>query len=126
MVPLVAHLIRVTGVSPQQADAARAADTTQRNRIRSLLRGGLKTRWLERAYTSESVNAVVAELQRIPQDALGERLQVAGFTLHPYAAEDSAQACATCMYYEVHRRFCAIPELLLPVDPDWSCRLWRI
>jgi hypothetical protein len=26
----------------------------------------------------------------------------------------------------VHRRFCELPELMLPVEPQWSCRLWRI
>jgi hypothetical protein len=30
------------------------------------------------------------------------------------------------MYYLIRRRHCALPELDLPVEPDWSCRLWRI
>ena len=39
---------------------------------------------------------------------------------------DIEQACETCMYYKVHRRYCELPELELPVEPEWSCRLWRI
>jgi hypothetical protein len=30
------------------------------------------------------------------------------------------------MYYKVHRRYCELPELDFPVEPEWSCRLWRI
>lgn len=35
-------------------------------------------------------------------------------------------ACATCLYYERHRRFCNLPELMLPVEAEWSCIVWRI
>jgi hypothetical protein len=30
------------------------------------------------------------------------------------------------MYYLLHRKFCELPELALPVEPTWSCKLWRI
>jgi hypothetical protein len=30
------------------------------------------------------------------------------------------------MYYMVHSKCCDLPELALPVEPDWWCRLWRI
>jgi len=126
VVPLVADLNSGTSASWSQIAATREADAALRERIGSLLRGGLRTRWLERADTSETVNAVVAELQQAAPDALVERLRIAGFTLHPYASTDIAQSCATCMYFEMHRQFCALPELMLPVSPDWSCRLWRI
>jgi hypothetical protein len=36
------------------------------------------------------------------------------------------QRCMECMYYLVHRRWCDLPELAVPVEPDWWCRLWRI
>ncbi len=35
-------------------------------------------------------------------------------------------ACRTCLYYEKHRRFCNLPELMLPVEPEWSCIVRRI
>ena len=41
-------------------------------------------------------------------------------------ADGIEQSCATCMYCERHRRYCALPELQLPVEPRWSCTLWRI
>ena len=49
-----------------------------------------------------------------------------GFTDHTIEVEDIEQPCDTCMYYLVHRKFCELPELMLPVEPEWSCRLWRI
>jgi hypothetical protein len=70
---------------------------------------------------------VIAQLRALAADDYATRLAVAGFTREPYAAEDDlAQACANCMYYVIHRRFCELPELMLPVRPEWSCRLWRI
>jgi len=99
--------------------------------LEALLRSGmLQTEWQQRAWTSEEVNRVVSRLQQLgPTDYHG-KLRVAGFTVFPYQppGEDPGvrHSCATCMYYEVHRQFCALPELELPVRPEWSCRLWRI
>jgi len=126
VVPVVADLNANAGASQRAPASDGAAEAALRGRLETLLRGGMRTRWLDRTDTSEKVNQVVAELQAIAPDAYVERLRVAGFTLHAYAADDIAQSCATCMYYEMHRQFCALPELMLPVRPEWSCRLWRI
>ncbi len=48
---------------------------------------------------------------------------IGGFTDHPYG-EDQMR-CLECMYYLVHRKWCDLPELAVPVEPDWWCRLWR-
>lgn len=99
-----------------------------RDRLTRLLQDGLKTEWRERAYSSEAVNAIVARLQALtPGDEAG-KLRVAGLTLTPFEDPDEeiVQACETCMYFELQRQFCALPELQLPVRPQWSCRLWRI
>jgi hypothetical protein len=89
------------------------ADVLQR--IDQLLVDGLATDWTERAYTSEDLNG---------------RLVVAGFTQTPYVAPEDAdgieQSCATCMYFERHRGWCNLAELMLPVKAEWSCILWRI
>jgi hypothetical protein len=34
--------------------------------------------------------------------------------------------CLECMYYYNHRKWCAWPEIDLPPEPEWWCRLWRI
>lgn len=100
-----------------------------RDRLAGLLAGGLRTRTEPRAYDSDRIEAIVRELRALqPEDHAG-RLAVAGFMPTPYRPpqdEELEQSCATCMYMERHRQFCKLPELALPVAPEWSCVLWRI
>ena len=102
------------------------AEDAQREAIGELLAGGLVTEVWPRAESSEMVNALVQRLRIEAGDDLQAKLVIAGFTDHPVEADGLAQPCETCMYYLVHRRFCELPELMLPVEPHWSCRLWRI
>lgn len=101
------------------------ADEEGREKIEALLAGGLQTEVFPRADTHEEVQSIVARLQAVHGD-LTQELVIGGFTLKPIEHEGIEQACETCMYYKVHRRFCELPELDLPVEPEWSCRLWRI
>jgi len=100
-------------------------DAAGREEVRLLLSGGLTTEVWPRADSHEEVTQIVARL-RAAGDDLKERLVIAGFTLEPVEHGGIEQPCETCMYYVVHRRFCELPELDLPVEPQWSCRLWRI
>lgn len=100
-------------------------DTTQLEDIRLLLAGGLVTEALPRADTHEAVQEIVARL-RAAGGGLTAKLVISGFTLTPVVHDGLEQACETCMYYHVHRRWCVLPELDVPVEPEWSCRLWRI
>jgi hypothetical protein len=99
-----------------------------REQLAGMLREGLETDWQERAYTSEAVNALVLRLQALDAGDHAGKLKVAGFTLLPYEVPDGdiSQSCDTCIYYVPHRRFCALPELRLPVEAEWSCTLWRV
>ncbi|MGC9215751.1 hypothetical protein [Acidithiobacillus sp.] len=101
-------------------------DTLLRTRLEKLLLAGLRTEVEPRAYDLEMQQSVLTRLQNAPAEEIAKRIEIAGFTLHPYAAEGIEEACETCMYFLSHRQFCALPELMLPVRPDWSCRLWRI
>ena len=104
------------------------ADAELRDKLSDLLQV-LTTDWEQRAYSSQEVNAVVAELQQLPAPAYASKLKLAGFTSYPYFHPEDMeleQSCATCMYYVTHRQFCELPELMLPVLPKWSCKLWRI
>ncbi len=118
------------GPAPDAAAEAPAAGDARLARIERLLRDGLATEWATRAYTDDAVHQVCRRLQALPGDDLESRLVIAGFTLEPYVdpADDAGieQSCATCMYFERHRGWCALPELQLPVAPEWSCVLWRI
>ena len=107
-------------------EAPDAADETLRAEIARRLKDGLATEVWPRADTSERVNEVIARLQAAPADDLDAKLRIAGFTDHTITAHEMEQPCETCMYYLVRREFCDLPELMLPVAPHWSCRLWRI
>ncbi|WP_069441573.1 hypothetical protein [Methyloceanibacter superfactus] len=100
-------------------------DDGKREEIKALLTGGLKIEAFPRADTHEAVQAIVAQLQAAKGD-LKARLAIGGFTLTPIEHDGIEQSCETCMYYKVHRRYCELPELEVPVEPEWSCRLWRI
>jgi hypothetical protein len=115
VVPAVADL-----GAPRVADD----DTVRRERIRALLAGGLITEFMPRGDSHEAIQAIVARLQGAAD--LEARLVIGGFTLHPVEHDGIEQACETCMYYLVHRRYCELPELDVPAEPEWSCRLWRI
>ena len=99
-------------------------DDKRREEIRILLGAGLNTEVYPRADTHEQVQEIVARLQAIKD--LKSKLTIGGFTLTPIMHEGIEQSCETCMYYKVHQRFCELPELDVPVEPEWSCRLWRI
>ena len=109
-----------------EATGEHPEDEALREDIGGRLAAGLMTEAWPRAETAEDVNAIVARLQKDAGDDLEAKLVVAGFTDHVVEADEIEQPCETCMYYLVHRRFCELPELMLPVEPTWSCRLWRI
>jgi hypothetical protein len=98
-------------------------DDVRREEIRDLLAGGLKTEVFLRADTLDEFQAIVA---RTPRASLEAKLMIGGFTLTPVTHAEMEQACETCMYYKVHQRYCELPELSLPVEPEWSCRVRRI
>lgn len=101
------------------------SDERVRNEIQLLLKDGLKTEVFPRADSHEEVQSIVSRVKTAGSD-LKTKLMIGGFTLHPIVHEDIEQLCETCMYYKVHRRYCELPELDVPVEPQWSCRLWRI
>ncbi|PNG27793.1 hypothetical protein [Methylocella silvestris] len=104
---------------------AATLDVEVLERIRSLLAGGLETEVFPRADTQEMTRDIINRLAAAGDD-LEAKLTISGFTLQPIEYGGLEQACETCMYYLVHRHFCELPELAVPVEPQWSCRLWRI
>ena len=80
--------------------------------------GGLVTDWAQRAYSDADIHRVIDSLQALALDDLLVCLCLGGFMLRPYVGEEDPeidQACSTCMYYELHRRWCNLPELKLGV-----------
>lgn len=67
---------------------------------------------------------ILKELRELDPDDLEQKLVISGFVDKPYGEDD--QRCLECMYYLVHRKWCDLPELAVPVEAEWWCRLWRI
>lgn len=101
------------------------SDDIIRSEAEELLKNGLQTEVFPRADDQTQIQEIISQLQN-GDGSLEERLVVGGFTLDPVTHEGIEQACETCMYYLVHRRYCELPELDVPVEAEWSCRLWRI
>ncbi len=101
-------------------------DDALRNEIAQMLAAEIDAEVWPRAETSEMVNDIVGRLRRDATGNTKAKLVIAEFTDHMIEAGGLEQPCETCMYYLVHRKFCELPELMLPVEPQWSCRLWRI
>jgi hypothetical protein len=96
-------------------------DAVLREKIRGLLSSGLETRTEPVPEDNLQYESVLRELHGL---SLNERLTISGFVDHPYGKDN--QRCYDCMYYLVHRRWCALPQLAVPVEPEWWCRLWRV
>lgn len=107
------------GVTPALADHA-----TLVKMIEDLFRDGLKTMVEPFPETDREFAKILDRLRGMSADQLREKLVESGWLLEPYG-EDQMR-CQECMYYLVHRRWCDLPELNLPAEPDWWCRLWRI
>jgi hypothetical protein len=100
-------------------------DDDRREQVRALLMSGLVTEVTPRADSSDEFAAILARIQEVRGDLVAT-LVLGGFTPHAVEHGGVEQSCETCMYYLVHRRYCDLPELDMPVEPEWSCRLWRI
>lgn len=92
--------------------------------ISELLDSGLKTQVEPFPETEKEFAEILTVLRHLDPGDLKAKLVVSGFTSEPYGPE--RQRCMECMYFLVHRKWCDLPELSVPVEPDWWCRLWRI
>lgn len=95
-----------------------------RERIADLLATGLETKVEPFPPTEREFGRIAGELRALDPDDLEGKLVVGGFLDHPYGPEN--WRCADCIYYLANRKWCDLPELAVPVEPDWYCRLWRM
>lgn len=103
-------------------DARNAADTLKV--IGDMLAGGLATQTEPFPETQKEFAEILDELRALEPGDLKSKLVIGGFLDHPYGEEN--QRCLECMYFLVHRKWCDLPELAVPVEGHWWCRLWRI
>lgn len=74
--------------------------------------------------TAKPADSIV-ERMRASSDVM-EKLQIAGLIREPFHGGPTKQECGNCIYYLPNHQFCNLPELMIPVEPDWWCRLWRV
>jgi len=96
----------------------------QLNAIAAMLAGGLVTQIEPFPETNKEFGDILAQLRKLEPGDLKNKLVISGFLDRPYGPDK--QRCLECMYYLVHRRWCDLSELAVPVEPEWYCRLWRI
>ncbi|MGO4682400.1 hypothetical protein [Hyphomicrobium sp. 2TAF46] len=104
--------------------SANGKDAAVLKTISDMMAAGLKTQTEPFPETEKEFGAILTELRHLEPEDLKSKLVISGFVNRPYGPEQ--QRCLECMYYLVHRKWCDLPELSVPVEPDWWCRLWRI
>ena len=107
------------GVTPAEAD-----HETLLTMIRDQMTEGLATTTEPFPETDREFAGILDELRLLSADQLRAKLVISGWLLTPYGEDE--MRCQECMYYLVHKRWCDLPELDLPAEPEWWCRLWRI
>ncbi len=92
--------------------------------IEEMLDSELETQIEPFPETEKEFSQIVGELRALNPADLKGKLVVGGFLNRPYG--DERLRCMECINFLVNRKWCDLPELALPVKPDWFCRLWRI
>jgi len=92
--------------------------------IGEMLADGLQTQVEPFPETEKEFSEILRQLRRLDPDDIKGKLIIGGFTDYPVGAQK--MRCMECMYFLANRKWCDLPELSLPVDPEWWCRLWRI
>ena len=99
-------------------------DDRVRDQIGALMAAGLKTQTEPFPETDKEFGQLLGEVRDLAAGDLKGKLILTGFVDQPYGPDQ--MRCQECMYYLVHRKWCDLPELAVPVEPDWWCRLRRI
>jgi hypothetical protein len=97
-----------------------------RMRIGEMLSSGMSTQMAPFPANQIEFQAILDRLADLPAEDLVGRLDIGGFAPHPVELGGIEQRCAECIYYLPHRKWCDLPELPVPVEPQWWCRLWKL
>jgi hypothetical protein len=92
--------------------------------LAEMLDSGLKTQVEPFPESDKEFAGIISELRALDPSDLEGRLVIAGFLNHPHGPDKLR--CMECINFLVNRKWCDLPELAVPVLPDWYCRLWRI
>jgi hypothetical protein len=104
----------------------RATDDTVRVWADGLLQFGIDPVIEPFPRTQHEFLAIVEELRALHENDLIGRLRIGGFTNYSMGEGEDIQRCKECIYYHPNRKWCDLPELPIPVDAHWWCRLWKL
>jgi len=99
-------------------------ETQLRRRIAKILADGLVTQTEPYPEDHREFDKLLVAIHDLPPGDLEAKLVLSGLVNEPHGPD--AMCCHECMYYLVNRRWCDLPEMSLPVQPEWWCRFWRI
>ncbi|MGE0024147.1 MAG: hypothetical protein AB7S70_11025 [Hyphomicrobium sp.] len=108
----------------RRTDAAREASEARIVEIGNILASGLETEIEPFPGTQAEFETILKRLRELPAGDIKGKLVIGGFLNHPHGADQ--MRCLECIYYLPHRLWCDLPELDIPVEPYWWCRLWRV
>lgn len=97
-----------------------------RKAIADILASGLRTHVEPFPETDQDFAQLVRILRQLDAHDLWGRLVEGGFANSPQDFDGVRMRCQECIYFLPNRRWCDLPELPIPVEPDWFCRLWRM
>lgn len=103
---------------------SQADDAKLMKEVTEMLAAGLKTEVEPFPETQKEFGEILDRLRRIEKNDVKSKLEISGYIDKPYGPDK--MRCMECIYYLVHRKWCDLPEISLPAEPDWFCRLWRI
>jgi hypothetical protein len=104
----------------------RATDDTVRVWADGLLAFGIDAIIEPFPKTQQEFLAIVEDLRALHENDLIARLRIGGFTNYSMGDGEDIQRCKECIYYHPNRKWCDLPELPIPVDAHWWCRLWKL
>lgn len=92
--------------------------------VGKLLATGLETKTEPFPRDQTEFEEILKELRQLEPSDVYNRLIIGGFVDHPHGPEQ--QRCMECIYFLPNRTWCDLPEIDLPVESYWWCRLWKM
>ncbi|WP_372758691.1 hypothetical protein [Litorivivens sp.] len=106
-------------------------DDILRHQIGIILREGITTDTTLPA-DDKAWQAIVDKLKHAGKNNLLALLEIGGFSDHSRGDAGSMEdgemilRCKECIYFLPKRKWCDLPALPLPVEPEWYCKLWKL
>ncbi len=125
-VPFTGRLDTMVDLEFAQRERLKTGSSTERllAEVGKLLASGLETRTEPFPKNQQEFDGILGELRQLKSNDVYNRLIIAGFLDHPHGPDQNR--CMECIYFLPHKTWCDLPEIDLPVESYWWCRLWKV